>query len=87
MGNLISFMKVPEDNVRAIASCRNLRELLFQFIRMLNGDFNSGIFLEFLTDFSVSTVVLVALGYMMQRCEEVGCQNHGNAEVAHSESH
>ncbi|EOW6754001.1 hypothetical protein ACOYSG_003483, partial [Escherichia coli] len=25
--------------------------------------------------------------YMMQRCEEVGCQNHGNAEVAHSESH
>ncbi|EOU4533785.1 hypothetical protein ACOIZ4_005489, partial [Escherichia coli] len=22
-----------------------------------------------------------------QRCEEVGCQNHGNAEVAHSESH
>ncbi|MGG7249619.1 hypothetical protein ACQ7B5_17120, partial [Escherichia coli] len=26
-------------------------------------------------------------GYMMQRCEEVGCQNHGNAEVAHSESH
>ncbi|EQA7600450.1 hypothetical protein ACX6XJ_004797, partial [Escherichia coli] len=24
---------------------------------------------------------------MMQRCEEVGCQNHGNAEVAHSESH
>ncbi|EIW6409992.1 Bcr/CflA family multidrug efflux MFS transporter [Escherichia coli] len=35
----------------------------------------------------LSTVVLVALGYMMQRCEEVGCQNHGNAEVAHSESH
>ncbi|HGT8343744.1 TPA: hypothetical protein ACM5N9_003586, partial [Escherichia coli] len=27
------------------------------------------------------------LGYMMQRCEEVDCQNHGNAEVAHSESH
>ncbi|MGQ7191190.1 hypothetical protein ACUODJ_57430, partial [Escherichia sp. HC-CC] len=26
------------------------------------------------------------LGYMMQRCEEVDCQNHGNAEVAHSES-
>ncbi len=26
-------------------------------------------------------------GYMMQRCEEVGCQNHGNAEVAQSESH
>lgn len=39
------------------------------------------------TSMMLSTVVLVALGYMMQRCEEVGCQNHGNAEVAHSESH
>ncbi|HAN3742324.1 purine nucleoside transporter PunC [Escherichia coli] len=39
------------------------------------------------TSVMLSTVVLVALGYMMQRCEEVGCQNHGNAEVAHSESH
>ncbi|HEB0501084.1 TPA: Bcr/CflA family multidrug efflux MFS transporter [Escherichia coli] len=39
------------------------------------------------TSVMLSTVVLVALGYMMQRCEEVVCQNHGNAEVAHSESH
>ncbi|EFJ8640953.1 purine nucleoside transporter PunC [Escherichia coli] len=39
------------------------------------------------TSVMLSTVVLVALGYMMQRCEEVGRQNHGNAEVAHSESH
>lgn len=39
------------------------------------------------TSVMLSTVVLVELGYMMQRCEEVGCQNHGNAEVAHSESH
>ncbi|EFC2691971.1 TPA: Bcr/CflA family multidrug efflux MFS transporter [Escherichia coli] len=39
------------------------------------------------TSVMLSTVVLVALGYMMQRCEKVGCQNHGNAEVAHSESH
>ncbi|EIG9645632.1 Bcr/CflA family multidrug efflux MFS transporter [Escherichia coli] len=39
------------------------------------------------TSVMLSTVVLVALGYMMQRCEEVGCQNHGNAAVAHSESH
>lgn len=39
------------------------------------------------TSVMLSTVVLVALGYMMQRCEEVGCQNHSNAEVAHSESH
>lgn len=39
------------------------------------------------TSVMLSTVVLVALGYMMQRCEEVGCQNHGNAEVVHSESH
>ncbi|MDF0769888.1 purine nucleoside transporter PunC [Escherichia coli] len=39
------------------------------------------------TSVMLSTVVLVTLGYMMQRCEEVGCQNHGNAEVAHSESH
>ncbi|HBK1222069.1 TPA: Bcr/CflA family multidrug efflux MFS transporter [Escherichia coli] len=39
------------------------------------------------TSVMLSTVVLVALGYMMQRCEEVGCQNHGNDEVAHSESH
>lgn len=39
------------------------------------------------TSVMLSTVVLVALGYMMQRCEEVGCQNHGNAEIAHSESH
>nr|EHO2985929.1 Bcr/CflA family multidrug efflux MFS transporter [Escherichia coli] len=39
------------------------------------------------TSVMLSTVVLVALGYMMQRCEEVGCQNYGNAEVAHSESH
>lgn len=28
------------------------------------------------TSVMLSTVVLVALGYMMQRCEEVGCQNH-----------
>ncbi|EFM6255401.1 Bcr/CflA family multidrug efflux MFS transporter [Escherichia coli] len=39
------------------------------------------------TSVMLSTVVLVTLGYMIQRCEEVGCQNHGNAEVAHSESH
>ena len=39
------------------------------------------------TSVMLSTVVLVALGYMMQRREEVGCQNHGNAEVAHSDSH
>ncbi|EQC2949557.1 purine nucleoside transporter PunC [Escherichia coli] len=39
------------------------------------------------TSVMLSTVVLVALGYMMQRCEEVDCPNHGNAEVAHSESH
>ena len=39
------------------------------------------------TSVMLSAVVLVALGYMMQRCEDVGCQNHGNAEVAHSESH
>ncbi|MWM57517.1 purine nucleoside transporter PunC [Escherichia coli] len=39
------------------------------------------------TSVMLSTVVLVTLGYMMQRCEEVGCQNHDNAEVAHSESH
>ncbi|HFI8798808.1 purine nucleoside transporter PunC [Escherichia coli] len=39
------------------------------------------------TSVMLSTVVLVSLGYMMQRCEEVGCQNHGNAEVTHSESH
>ena len=39
------------------------------------------------TSVMLTTVVLVTLGYMMQRCEEVGCQNHGNAEVAHSESH
>lgn len=32
------------------------------------------------TSVMLSTVVLVALGYMMQRCEEVGCQNHGNPE-------
>ena len=51
----------PEDNVRAIASCRNLREFLFQFIRMLNGDFNSGIFLEFLTDFSETVIAFIAV--------------------------
>ncbi|PWU65961.1 Bcr/CflA family multidrug efflux MFS transporter [Shigella sonnei] len=28
------------------------------------------------TSVMLSTVVLVALGYMMQRCEEAGCQNH-----------
>ena len=39
------------------------------------------------TSVMLSTVVLVALGYLMQRCEEVGCQNHGNDEVAHSDSH
>ena len=39
------------------------------------------------TGTQLAKMLLVALGYMMQRCEEVGCQNHGNAEVAHSESH
>lgn len=38
----------PEDDVRAIASRGNLWELLFQFVRVLNGDFDTGVFLEFL---------------------------------------
>ena len=39
------------------------------------------------TSVMLSTVVLAALGYMMQRCKERDCQNQSNAEVAHSESH
>ncbi|STL93955.1 major facilitator superfamily protein [Escherichia coli] len=69
--------------------CRTLLQLGLCFLASLVVSWLISISTPLLTTTSVmlSTVVLVALGYMMQRCEEVGCQNHGNAEVAHSESH
>lgn len=39
------------------------------------------------TSVMLSTVVLVAIGYKMQHQPESHCQNHGETEVAHSESH
>lgn len=71
------------------AALQNTLQLGLCFIASLVVSWLISISTPLLTTTSVmlSTVVLVALGYMMQRCEEVGCQNHGNAEVAHSESH
>ncbi len=71
------------------AALQNTLQLGLGFLASLVVSWLISISTPLLTTTSVmlSTVVLVALGYMMQRCEEVGCQNHGNAEVAHSESH
>ncbi|EFJ3003207.1 Bcr/CflA family multidrug efflux MFS transporter [Escherichia coli] len=71
------------------AALQNTLQLGLCFLASLVVSWLISISTPLLTTSSVmlSTVVLVALGYMMQRCEEVGCQNHGNAEVAHSESH
>ncbi|ELA4692624.1 Bcr/CflA family multidrug efflux MFS transporter [Escherichia coli] len=71
------------------AALQNTLQLGLCFLASLVVSWLISISTPLLTTASVmlSTVVLVALGYMMQRCEEVGCQNHGNAEVAHSESH
>ena len=71
------------------AALQNTLQLGLCFLASLVVSWLISISTPLLTTISVmlSTVVLVALGYMMQRCEEVGCQNHGNAEVAHSESH
>lgn len=71
------------------AALQNTLQLGLYFLASLVVSWLISISTPLLTTTSVmlSTVVLVALGYMMQRCEEVGCQNHGNAEVAHSESH
>ena len=71
------------------AALQNTLQLALCFLASLVVSWLISISTPLLTTTSVmlSTVVLVALGYMMQRCEEVGCQNHGNAEVAHSESH
>ncbi|EJY4195504.1 Bcr/CflA family multidrug efflux MFS transporter [Escherichia coli] len=71
------------------AALQNTLQLGLCFLASLVVSWLISISTPLLTTTSVmfSTVVLVALGYMMQRCEEVGCQNHGNAEVAHSESH
>ena len=78
----------PHATGRAAAS-QNTLQLGLCFLASLVVSWLISISTPLLTTTSVmlSTVVLVALGYMMQRCEEVGCQNHGNAEVAHSESH
>lgn len=78
----------PHATSRA-AALQNTLQLGLCFLASLVVSWLISISTPLLTTTSVmlSTVVLVALGYMMQRCEEVGCQNHGNAEVAHSESH
>ena len=78
----------PHATCRA-AALQNTLQLGLCFLASLVVSWLISISTPLLTTTSVmlSTVVLVALGYMMQRCEEVGCQNHGNAEVAHSESH
>ncbi len=51
----------PEDNIRAVTGRRHLRVLLFQLVRMLNGDLNPGIFLEFLADFREAVIAFVAV--------------------------
>ncbi len=51
----------PEDDIRAVAGRRNLREFLFQFVRVFNGDFDAGIFLEFFTHFGQAVVAFVAV--------------------------
>lgn len=80
---------VPSHATGRAAALQNTLQLGLCFLASLVVSRLISISTPLLTTTSVmlSTVVLVALGYMMQRCEEVGCQNHGNAEVAHSESH
>jgi hypothetical protein len=51
----------PEDDVRAITGGGNLREFLFQLVRMLYGDFDAGVFFEFFTHFSQAVIAFVAV--------------------------
>ena len=51
----------PEDDVRAVAGRGNLREFLFQFVRVLNSDFDPGVFLEFFAHFSEAVIAFVAV--------------------------
>ncbi|SBM40677.1 Uncharacterised protein [Raoultella planticola] len=51
----------PEDDVRAVASRRDLREFLFQLIRVFDGNFNAGIFFKLLTHFGETVIAFVAV--------------------------
>ncbi|SAG55397.1 Uncharacterised protein [Enterobacter asburiae] len=51
----------PEDDVRAVAGCCNLRELLFQLVRMFYGNFDAGIFFEFFAHFGQAVIALIAV--------------------------
>ncbi|WP_407192066.1 hypothetical protein [Citrobacter freundii] len=51
----------PEDDVRAVAGRGNLWEFLFQFVRVLNSDFDPGVFLEFFAYFSEAVIAFVAV--------------------------
>ncbi|MNC33932.1 hypothetical protein D3C75_823440 [compost metagenome] len=51
----------PEDDIRAIACRRNLWEFLFQFVRVFDGDFNTGIFFKLLTDLGQAVIAFVTV--------------------------
>ncbi|SAE62397.1 Uncharacterised protein [Enterobacter cloacae] len=81
----------PEDNVRTIAGCRNLRELLFQFVRVFYGDFDTGVFLEFFAHFGQTVIALVAVNpdnqltffnFGESRCGNHHCCEGGQCENA-----
>ncbi|SBG74474.1 Uncharacterised protein [Klebsiella variicola] len=71
----------PEDDVRAVAGRRNLRELLFQLVRMLYGNFNAGVFFKLFTHFSEAVIAFVAVNPDNQLtffnfCEGRGGKHH-----------
>ncbi|MNS98783.1 hypothetical protein D3C72_1331600 [compost metagenome] len=81
----------PEDDVRAIARCRDLREFLFQFVRVFNGDFDAGVFFEFLTHFGQAVIAFIAVNpdnqltffnFGESRCGNHHCCQGGQCENA-----
>ncbi|MNL62310.1 hypothetical protein D3C87_1863200 [compost metagenome] len=80
----------PEDNVWTVAGRGNLREFLFQFIRVFNGHFNAGVFFEFFTHFGQAVVAFVAVNpdnqFTFFNFGERRCGNHHCCQGGQSEN-
>ncbi|CZY16394.1 Uncharacterised protein [Enterobacter cloacae] len=81
----------PEDDVRAVTGCRNLREFLFQLVRVFYGDFDTGVFFEFFTHFGQAVIAFVAVNpdnqltffnFGESRCGNHHCCKGGQCENA-----
>jgi hypothetical protein len=51
----------PKNDIRTIAGSRDLRELLFQLVWMLNQHFDTGFILKLFTDFGQAVIAFIAV--------------------------